>query len=93
MPRFEFSLHVMPPETARHGDIDPTLALMGAQGWEIRGITALADGTAIVALQRTHATDLPLPDPPVLSAALAEPLTAPSHEELDSLEPPHQTEP
>ena len=91
MTQFEFTLHPLPSDAARCGDVDPTLALLGAQGWEIRGITALPDGSAIIALQRAQRNEAPLPDAPVLSAALAEPLTAPSIEELDAIEPPPTT--
>jgi hypothetical protein len=79
--RFEFTLyHVAAGEVA--GGVDPTLALMGSQGWEIRGLTRAADGALILALQRPLDEDLPLPDAPTLAASLEEPLTAPGADEL-----------
>jgi len=87
--QYDFSMHVLARAAAQLGDVDPTLAMMGAQGWEIRGLTALPDGSVLVALQRARGADAPLPDAPALSAALAEPLTAPSTQELAGLtEPP-----
>jgi|HubBroStandDraft_1064217.scaffolds.fasta_scaffold1112765_1 hypothetical protein len=87
--QYDFSMHVLAQAAAQLGDVDPTLAMMGTQGWEIRGLTALADGSVLVALQRAHGTEAPLPDAPELSAALAEPLSAPSAEEFAALtEPP-----
>jgi len=87
--QYDFSMHVLGQAAAQLGDIDPTLALMGTQGWEIRGLATLADGSVLVALQRARGSDASLPDAPALSAALAEPLTAPSEEELAVLtEPP-----
>jgi hypothetical protein len=80
--RFEFSLYpVAPHEVA--GGIDPTLALMGAQGWEIRGIAHGPDGGLTFALQRLLDDDSPLPDAPTLAASLEEPLAAPDREELE----------
>ncbi len=81
--RFEFALHTIAPESAALGEVDATLALRGAQGWEIRGLTALRDGTVIVALQRPLDEETPLPDAPTLSASLAEPLAAPPLELLE----------
>lgn len=80
--QYDFSMHVLSRAAAQLGDVDPTLALMGTQGWEIRGLTTLTDGSVLVALQRARSTEAALPDAPVLSAALAEPLTAPSAKEL-----------
>ncbi len=79
--RFEFNLY---PISARDvtGGIDPTLALMGSQGWEIRGIARSPDGGLIIALQRPLDEELPLPDAPTLAASLEEPLAAPDREEL-----------
>jgi hypothetical protein len=76
--RFEFSMHVIRREDAERGDVDASLELLGAQGWQIRGLTALAGGDVLVALQRQYSDDVALPDAPALSAALAEPLSAPS---------------
>lgn len=84
--RFEFSLYpIAAAEVA--GGVDPTLALLGAQGWEIRGIAATAEGGVTVALQRPLDEDLPLPDGPTLAATLDEPLAAPNHSEFESLAP------
>ncbi len=82
--RFEFSFHATTAEDAARGGIDPTLALLGSQGWEIRGIAARSDGGLTIALQRPYDEEIRLPDEPVLSAALAEPLVAPSAEELET---------
>jgi hypothetical protein len=80
--RFEFSLYPVGPGDVAAG-VDPTLALMGAQGWEIRGIAHAPDGGLTVALQRPLDEDLPLPDAPTLAATLEEPLAAPDREELE----------
>jgi hypothetical protein len=71
-------MYVLDRDAAEKGDVDPTLALLGAQGWELRGLTTLGDGAVLVALQRPQSDDTMLPDAPVLSAALQEPLTAPN---------------
>lgn len=76
--RFEFAFHSVNDEDTVRGEVDPTLALMGAQGWEIRGLTATPGGTVVVALQRPLGEELPLPDASTLSEALAEPLAAPA---------------
>lgn len=75
---FEFTFHTITANMAALAEGDPTLSLLGAQGWEIRGVTTLNDGVVLVALQRPLDEVHPLPDAPSLSAALAEPLTAPS---------------
>ncbi|MBD5654484.1 MAG: hypothetical protein IAI50_04810 [Candidatus Eremiobacteraeota bacterium] len=79
--RYEFTFYetVKSPEAP---SVDPTLALMGSQGWEIRGIAALAGGTLLVALQRPLDEELPLPDGLTLAASLEEPLTAPASSTL-----------
>ena len=87
--RFEFAFHTIPEPVAAGGDVDPTLALMGAQGWEVRSIACLRDGTLTVALQRPLGEDLPLPDEGTLSAALAAPITAPTLDELERELPRH----
>jgi hypothetical protein len=81
--RFEFNLYPIGPREVP-GGVDPTLALMGAQGWEIRGVSPAPDGGLIVALQRPLDEDIPLPDAPTLAATLEEPLTAPGLEELSA---------
>lgn len=77
---FEFTFHTITPDMAALAEGDPTLSFLGAQGWEIRGVTTLRDGTVLVALQRGLHEVHPLPDAPALSAALVEPLTVPSAE-------------
>lgn len=81
--RFDFTFHTIKPDAAALAEGDATLAFLGAQGWEMRGITTLRDGSVLVALQRPLDEDHPLPDAPSLSAALVEPLAAPSREELE----------
>ncbi len=55
-------------------------SLLGSQGWELRGVTTLLDGSVLVALQRPLDESLPLADAPSLTAALSEPLSAPPRE-------------
>jgi hypothetical protein len=81
--RVEFTFHTIAKADAVGGDVDPTLALLGSQGWEIRGITALGDGSLSVSLQRSYDEETSLPDAPALSARLAEPLLAPTTEQLE----------
>jgi hypothetical protein len=88
-PRFEFSFHLIDEQSASNGDVDPTLALMGAQGWEIRGIAPAGEGRLSVALQRPIDEETALPDAPVLAATLAEPLAAPTPQELEREPPLH----
>ncbi len=52
--RFEFTFHTIAKGDAAGGDVDPSLALLGSQGWEIRGMTALSDGSLSVVLQRPY---------------------------------------
>jgi hypothetical protein len=75
--RFEFTFHPIAAEAASIGEVDPTLALLGAQGWELRALTTLLDGSVLAALQRPLDEELPLPDATTLAATLDEPLTAP----------------
>ena len=77
---FEFTFHTITANMAALAEGDPTLSLLGSQGWEMRGVTTLNDGTVLVALQRPLDEAHPLPDAPSLSAALTEPLTAPALE-------------
>jgi len=81
--RFEFTFHTIAEADAAGGDVDPTLALLGSQGWEIRGLAALSNGALSVALQRPYDEACSLPDAPALSARLAEPLVAPTEEQLE----------
>jgi len=81
--RFEFTFHTIAEADALGGDVDPSLALLGSQGWEIRGVAALSNGALSVALQRPHDEETSLADAPSLSARLAEPLVAPSAEQLE----------
>jgi len=63
---------------------DTTLALLGSQGWEIRGIVAQSNGTSfVVALQRPLDEEHPLPEREALVATLEAPLVAPGPEEFD----------
>ncbi len=73
-PRFEFSLHTIASGDVRSG-VDPTLSLMGSEGWEIRGIAAIAGGGLEVALQRSIDEVSSLPDELTLAASLEEPLS------------------
>lgn len=81
--RFEFTFHTIAEADAGSGDVDPTLALLGSQGWEIRGVATLSDGTLSVALQRHYDEELALADAPALAARLAEPLVVPTIEQLE----------
>jgi hypothetical protein len=81
--RFEFTFHTISEADALRGDVDPSLALLGSQGWEIRGVAPLGDGSLSVALQRPYDDEGSLPDAPALSARLAEPLHAPTTEQLE----------
>ncbi len=89
--RFEFAFHTIRERDAASGDVDPTLALLGSQGWEIRSAACLRDGSLSVALQRPLGEEPPLPDEGSLSAALAEPISAPTREQLER-EPPARGE-
>ncbi|MEA2690051.1 MAG: hypothetical protein QOJ39_2331 [Candidatus Eremiobacteraeota bacterium] len=80
---FEFTFHTIKPDMAALAEGDPTLSFLGAQGWEVRGVTTLLDGSVLVALQRPLDEERPLPDGASLSAALIEPLTAPSLDEIE----------
>jgi len=73
--RFEFTFYPIRADEIA-GGVDTTLALMGAQGWELRAITGCSDGSLVVGLQRPLDEDLPLPDAPTLAATLHEPLKA-----------------
>jgi hypothetical protein len=75
--RFEFTFHRVTAEGAAIGEVDPTLALLGAQGWELRALATRPDGSMLVALQRPLDEELPLPDATTLSATLVEPLVPP----------------
>lgn len=86
--RFEFMFHTIAKGEALAGDVDPSLALLGSQGWEIRGVAPLQDGALSVALQRPYDEEVPLPDAPALSARLAEPLLAPTSGEFEREAPP-----
>jgi hypothetical protein len=81
--RFEFTFHTIAKAEALGGDVDPSLALLGSQGWEIRAVAPLDGGALSVALQRPYDEATALPDAPALSARLAEPLVAPTTEQLE----------
>ena len=78
-PRFEFSFHTIAGGDVVSDGVDASLALMGAQGWEIRGVAAIG-GNVIVALQRPLDEEMPLPDGMTLAASLEEPLAVPELE-------------
>jgi hypothetical protein len=82
--RFEFTFHTVAAADALAGDVDPSLALLGSQGWGIRGVAPLSGGALSVALQRAYDEENSLPDAPALSARLAEPLAVPRAEQLES---------
>lgn len=73
---YEFSLYPIAAEDVRDG-VDPTLAMMGSQGWELRGLTSTPEGGIILALQRPFDEEKPLPDPLTLAATLDAPVTPP----------------
>ena len=75
--RFEFLFHPISAVDVG-GGVDPSLALLGSLGWELRGIATVPDGGLIIALQRPLDEELPLPDAPTLAATLEEPLSVPS---------------
>ena len=80
--RYEFAFHTIAAgDASGHGD--PSLALMGSFGWELRSIVAATGGGYIVALQRPLDEELPLPDAPTLAASLEEPLAMPTSAELE----------
>lgn len=79
--RFEFSFYRIAAADVA-GGVDPTLALMGGQGWELRALVNSGEGDILVGLQRPLGEDLPLPDAPTLAASLNEPLTAPTSGEI-----------
>ena len=74
---FEFSFHHV-ATLAADGHPDPSLAMLGALGWEIRGIAAVPEGGFLVALQRPLGEEHPLPGADTLAASLEEPLAAPT---------------
>jgi hypothetical protein len=74
--RFEFSFYTVAAREFERG-VDPSLALMGAQGWEIRGLTTTRSGDVAVALQRPLDEEIPLPDSATLAATLDEPFSMP----------------
>jgi hypothetical protein len=73
--RYEFMLHRLTP--ADDPAVDPTLGLLGSQGWEIRGIAYRADGAVLVALQRPLDEEPPLAGSSAIAATLEAPLVAP----------------
>jgi hypothetical protein len=81
--RYEFTFHTITQADALGGDVDPSLALLGSHGWEIRALATLSNGSLTVALQRPYDEECSLPDAPALSARLAEPLVAPTTEQLE----------
>ncbi len=75
--RFEFMLHTIAAADIT-GGIEPSLALLGSLGWELRGVASTPGGGLVIALQRPLDEEWPLPDASTLAATLEEPLTAPS---------------
>ena len=73
---FEFTFHHV-AAFAPDGRPDPSLAMLGALGWEIRGLSGGPEGF-LVALQRPLGEEHPLPGAETLAASLEEPLAAPS---------------
>ncbi len=73
---YEYRFHRM---NVHGGDVAPdaTLDLLGSQGWQIVGVTTIADGL-VCALQRVLEADQALPDSGTLAAALVEPLAVPN---------------
>jgi hypothetical protein len=86
--RFEFAFHTVRADEAARDEVDPTLALLGSQGWEVRAAAAVRDDALMLVLQRPLGEELPLPDASTLSSALAVPLAAPSVAELERELPP-----
>ncbi len=76
-PRYEFTLYTIASHEVA-GGVDATLALMGSQGWEIRGCAYAPNGELAIALQRPLDEEMPLPDGATLAATLEEPLIAPA---------------
>jgi hypothetical protein len=79
--RFEFHFHRTDASSIPH--TDAKLALLGSQGWEVRGIAPAAGGGFVVALQRPLDEAHPLPEHAAIAATLEEPLVPPGPEELD----------
>jgi hypothetical protein len=88
--RFEFCFHTLAELSAEIGEVDPTLAMLGTQGWEIRAVAPAAGGGLVVAMQRPLDEEIPLADGPSLAAKMAEPLAAPTIEVLER--EPHRGE-
>lgn len=80
---FEFAFHTLSAESAALAEMEPALALRGSQGWEIRALATLRNGSVLVALQRPLDEETALPDAPALLASLAEPLAPPPLELLE----------
>jgi hypothetical protein len=78
--RFEFAFHDLAQADGSH---DAELALMGSQGWEIRGVATRIGGGIVVALQRPLDEEHPLPERATLAATLEAPLVAPGPGEFD----------
>jgi hypothetical protein len=74
--RFEFLLHRT--KAGKPAGVDPALALLGSQGWEIRGVAAREDGSIVVALQRPLDEEPPLAASSAIAATLEEPLSVPA---------------
>ena len=81
---YEYRFHQL---NVHGGDVAPdaTLDLLGSQGWQMVGVTTVADGL-VCALQRALEDNQALPDSGTLAAALVEPLAVPN-----DLEEPSRT--
>jgi hypothetical protein len=79
--RFEFHFHHTVVAEGHH--VDAKLALLGSQGWELRGVAPAASGGFVVALQRPLDEEIPLPEPAAIALTLEEPLAPPGPEELE----------
>ncbi|MBD5605916.1 MAG: hypothetical protein IAI48_12635 [Candidatus Eremiobacteraeota bacterium] len=71
--RYEFAFVTI--ASGDPGAVDPALALMGSQGWKMRGLAAMQNGELAVGLQRPLDEEIPLPDGMTLAATLDEPLS------------------
>ncbi len=79
--RFEFHFHHTEAIESHHADAK--LALLGSQGWEVRGIAPAPAGGFLVALQRPLDEEIPLPESSAIALSLEEPLAPPGPEELE----------
>jgi hypothetical protein len=85
--RFEFAF--VEVTAGRDPGDDPSLAMLGSQGWELRSIALRAAGdlagNLIVALQRPLDEEHPLAESAALAATLESPLHAPGPGDFDTV--------